>query len=135
MSLFSVYELPNRHDLLFRLLGERDETVNISHKALPSFEDHVAFVESRPYTVWYFICDADEYVVGTCYLSKQDEIGVQVFRHSHGLGYGKSAVRELMKLHGPRRYLANINPQNERSAKMFKDLGFGLIQHTYEAIA
>jgi RimJ/RimL family protein N-acetyltransferase len=134
MNLISAYE---RHDdgwLLYRLLGERDESVNISHKTMPCVADHIKFFKSKPYEAWYLILENAE-PVGACYLSKQNEIGVQIFKRHQGKGYGKAAVQELMKRHGKRRYLANINPQNERSAKMFKDLGFGLIQHTYEAIA
>jgi hypothetical protein len=40
----------------------------------------------------------------------------------------------LMQRHGHRRYLANINPRNERSAYLFSRLGFNLVQHTYERV-
>ncbi len=42
------------------------------------------------------------------------------------------AVLELIRLHGPRRYLANINPRNDASIAMFQGLGFTHIQNTYE---
>jgi RimJ/RimL family protein N-acetyltransferase len=130
MNLISVYERRDRHELLYRLLSERDETINISHKAMPAFCQHVAFVESKPYTAWYFITENDE-VHGACYLSNQDEIGIHVFRASQGRGYGPRAVNEIIGLHGRRRYLANINPRNERSAALFANLGFKLVQHTF----
>ena len=134
MNLVSAYE---RHDdgwLLYILLSEREPEASISHKRMPCIRQHMEFFESKPYEAWYLILQNCE-PVGACYLSKQNEIGVQVFKRHQGKGYGKAAVQELMKRHGKRRYLANINPQNERSAKMFKDLGFNLIQHTYEAAA
>lgn len=129
MTLISVYERPDRHELLWNLLKERDETTNISHKAMPTWCEHVAFVESKPYAAWYFIIGDD--VHGACYLSKQDEIGVHVFRASQGCGYGPRAVNEIIRLHGRRRYIANISPRNERSAALFAALGFKLVQHTY----
>jgi RimJ/RimL family protein N-acetyltransferase len=130
MSLTSVYERPDRHQLLYDLLKERDETVNVSHRELPAWCDHVRFVESHPYQEWYFIEAGD--VVGACYLTIDDEIGVFVFKEYQGHGYGPMAVRRLMDIHGQRRYLANINPRNERSAGIFAKLGFRCVQHTYE---
>jgi len=128
MNLTSVYARPDRHELLYALLSERDEAANISHRAMPSFEDHCRFVESMPYEGWYFIGDA----FGACYLSHQNEIGVFVFKQHRGKGYGPQAVKALMELHGKRRYLANVSPRNEASAAMFAALGFKMVQHTYE---
>jgi hypothetical protein len=58
-------------------------------------------------------------VVGACYLSKQDEIGVAVFKEYQGKNYGPWAIEALMLKHGKRRYLANVSPRNERSWKSF----------------
>lgn len=102
---------------------------------MPSYADHIDFVESRPYEAWYFIqvgivipCMK---IVGACYLSRQDEIGVFVFSAERGHGYGRKAVQAIIWKHGERRYLANINPQNERSIKLFEKLDFKPVQHTY----
>jgi hypothetical protein len=57
MNLISIYERPDRALVLHQLLEERDESANISHKAMPSWDDHVRFVESKPYQAWYFIVD------------------------------------------------------------------------------
>jgi RimJ/RimL family protein N-acetyltransferase len=129
MKLLSIYERPDRHELLWNLLRERDETTNISHKEMPGWCEHFRFIEAKPYTAWYFIVDGD--VHGACYLSRHNEIGVHVFRASQGRGYGPRAIDALIKLHGPGRYLANINPRNERSATLFANRGFRLCQHTY----
>lgn len=132
MNLISVYEQPDRHQHLYDLLKERDETTNISHRALPEWEDHVRFVDSRPYPVWNFI-EVNRQIVGACYLTAQNEIGIFIFREHQGNGYGPQAIQMLMKLNGPRPYLANINPRNERSAALFARLGFTCKQHTYGA--
>lgn len=130
VTLTSVYDRPDRAQLLYKLLSERDETVSISHKRMPCWGDHVRFIESKPYAAWYFIGDE----VGACYLSKQNEIGIFIFREHRGKGYGRAAIEALMEKHGRRRYLANINPRNESSAALFAKLGFNLCQHTYERI-
>jgi RimJ/RimL family protein N-acetyltransferase len=115
---------------LYELLKERDPSVNISHRKMPSFEDHVAFVDSRPYSEW-FIIFVMERPVGSIYLSKQNEIGVFIAKSEQGRGYGKSAVRLLMDINPSKRFLANVAPGNTRSMAMFERLGFELIQLTF----
>jgi RimJ/RimL family protein N-acetyltransferase len=132
MNLISVYELPDRARILYQLLEEREPDTSISHKAMPSWDEHVRFVESKPYQAWYFI--EDDGIAGACYLSKQDEIGVFVFKHHQGRGCGTWAIMAIMLKHGRRRYLANINPCNTRSAEIFRNLGFKQIQATYERV-
>jgi RimJ/RimL family protein N-acetyltransferase len=137
LKLVSVYDTAH-YDLLYMLLGERTPEQSISHKAMPTFEGHRAFVDSRPYLAWYFVMDrvrrsGDSHfqsVFGACYLSLQREIGVSIFKSYRGKGRGKWAVQELMRLH-PGRFLANINPANTASARLFTSLGFNLVQHTY----
>jgi RimJ/RimL family protein N-acetyltransferase len=131
MKLVDVHASPEAPDVLYRLLGERSPEVNISHRAMPSWEQHCAFVASKPYDAWYLI-EVDGSKVGAIYLSKTNEIGIFLFRAHRGAGYGKRAVAMLMERHPRDRYLANINPENEASIAFFRDLGFHHIQNTYE---
>ncbi len=132
MQLQNIYERPDRHDLLYRLLAERGEEVNISHKEMPNLGQHVAFVESRPYKAWYFICDPEP--VGACYLTHQNEIGVFVFAANQKKGYARAAVKVIIDRYGPGRYLANVSPRNKASRFLFQGLGFNMIQNTYELV-
>ena len=129
MKLVPIIEQPDRYDILYRLLAERQPHQNISHKSMPTWEQHCAFVDGEPYQGWYII----DYngPAGACYLTYANEIGIQLFEHSQGLGLGPMAVQELMRIHGPRRYLANVAPGNARSAVMFKNMGFEMIQRTF----
>lgn len=138
VRLVDVYSEPEAELVLYGLLREREPVHNISHKTLPTWEEHVAFVAPRPYQAWYLIID-DILPVGAIYLTKPpeksragDEIGVFIFKAYQRRGYARAAVRELMRIHGPRRYLANINPANTSSIKLFNALGFRHIQNTYE---
>jgi RimJ/RimL family protein N-acetyltransferase len=131
MNLTSIYARPDRALVLYRLLEEREPEHNISHKAMPSWDEHVRFVESRPYQAWYFIIDGDD-ILGACYLSKQDEIGVFVGKPHRGKGHGPWAIQAIMLRHGNRRYLANISPKNTKSAEIFRNMGFRHIQDTFE---
>lgn len=134
MRLVDLYRVAEAPALLYRLLEEREPDVNISHKAMPSWRQHLAFIRSRPYRAWYLI-EADGGYVGAVYLSRQNEIGVFVLREHRGKGYGSAAVRKVMERHrSVKRFLANINPRNQRSIALFSDLGFRHIQNTYELV-
>ena len=60
---------------LYDLLKNRDPIANISHKKMPSYDEHVYFILSNPYTIWYTI-EYEGEKTGSIYLSKQDEIGI-----------------------------------------------------------
>lgn len=114
--------------LLYSLLSERTPEQSISHKEMPSFDRHMAFVESEPYKAWYLIT-VEGVAVGATYLTRQNEISIAILKAHRGKGYAKEAIQELMKLHdGP--FLANINPSNWPSRCLFRGLGFNYIQVT-----
>lgn len=123
------------YGILYDLLAERTPEQSISHKKMPTHSEHIAFVDSKPYKAWYLVVEESEGYVGAVYLSRQNEIGVGIFKHHQGKGYGEAAVRELMRrcpLPEGERYLANVNPDNEVSQAMFEKLGAKVIQYTYE---
>lgn len=130
MNLVPVYERPDRLQLLWNLLSEREPEQNISHREMPSWERHSCFVERKPYEDWCFIEDGKR-ILGAVYLTSRNEIGVQIYKEHQGSGAGPWAVDAIMLKHGKRRYLANVSPRNLRSANMFCKLGFNMIQATY----
>jgi RimJ/RimL family protein N-acetyltransferase len=115
--------------LLYRLLEERLPEQSISHKEMPGWDAHVAFIQSKPYRAWYLIKHSER-LVGSAYLTRQNEIGIAIFEKCRGNGFAHAAIKELMKQHdGP--FLANINPGNWASRCLFDRLGFKFIQVTY----
>jgi RimJ/RimL family protein N-acetyltransferase len=120
---------------LYELLKERTITTNISHREMPSFEKHCAFVDSRPYHEWFLIYqewgNIEMGPLGSVYLSKQNEIGVFIAKKHQRQGYGQIAVCLLMNRHPGEQFLANVNPHNSRSIAMFEGLGFEMLQVTY----
>ena len=118
---------------LYELLSQRDTRANISHKKMPTFQEHVEFVKSKPYKKWYIIKDGLE-KVGSIYLTKQNEVGIFLKKQNQKKGIGSSALILLIQSNSRSRYLANVNPKNIKSIKFFEKHDFKLIQYTYELI-
>jgi len=135
MKITDVYQREDAAQYLYQLLEERAPHVSISHKQMPTFAEHCEFMHGAPYVCWLLILTDVGDVAGAIYLSKRDEIGVALFKSYQGRGIGESAVKELIRLHPRRRFLANVNPANEASAGFFRKLGFKEIQRTYENAA
>ncbi len=121
------------HKFLYNLLKERDSNVNISHKKMPTYNEHIKFVASKPYFRWYII-EYNNKKSGSIYLSKNNEIGIFVKKSFRGNKIGENAMKLLIQKYTKSRYLANVNPKNKKSIKFFKKFKFKLIQNTFELI-
>ena len=117
-------------EFLFDLLKQREGTVNISHKSLPDWEEHLQYVKKHDYQSWDIIW-VENTRIGNIYLTKNDEIGIFIDKKLQFHGYGSKALEEFMKKNGKKRYLANINPTNYKSIQFFGKHGFIHIQNTY----
>jgi RimJ/RimL family protein N-acetyltransferase len=134
MDLTPITGTADQCAFLYRLLQERPPEANISHREMPTYDAHCAFVHEHPYSAWYLIgkfsMRAETTPVGAIYLTKADEIGIAIHRREQGNGYAQLAIRMLMDKHPRKRYLANVAPGNVASHKLFSKLG-KVIQHTY----
>jgi RimJ/RimL family protein N-acetyltransferase len=126
--------------VLYQLLKERPPEASISHDALPSLEEHRAFVRSQPYRVWFLARDGEQ-TVGAIYATERNEIGIAILRQHQGKGHAKAAIRQLIAQLPPLpassslrrgRYVANVAPDNAVSHALFRELGGKVIQWTYE---
>ena len=100
---------------------------------MPSYDEHVNFVLSNPYTVWYII-EYEVKKIGSIYLSKQDEIGISLVDNSLYDKIGKSIIKLLIKNNPRKRYLAKVSPQNKKLQNFFVKNGFTDLEHTYQII-
>ena len=134
MKLVDVYSTDGALEDLFDLLSERTPEQAISHEKMPTWNEHVAYVNKRPVPYWYLIKSDDigETTVGSIYLSRRREIGVWIFKRHHRTGCGSWAVKEIMRMH-PGKFYANISPYNAPSIIFFTGLDFDLIQMTYRS--
>lgn len=116
---------------LYELLKSRDPRTNISHKKMPTYEQHIQFILSKPYSKWYIVLHNGK-KSGSIYLTKQNEIGIFFIKEMQGKNFGKRALKLLIKKNSRSRYLANVSPKNKKSIRFFQKNGFKLIQYTYE---
>ncbi len=116
---------------LYDLLMERNPKANISHKKMPTYNEHVSFVSAKPYSKWYVILYRVN-KVGSIYLTSQNEIGIFIKKSFQNKQIGNIALRKLIQKNPKKRYLANVNPKNKKSIRFFKNSGFKLIQYTFE---
>ena len=116
---------------LYDLLMERNPRANISHKKMPTYNEHVSFVSAKPYSKWYVILYRVN-KVGSIYLTSQNEIGIFIKKSFQNKQIGNIALRKLIQKNPKKRYLANVNPKNKKSIRFFKNNGFKLIQYTFE---
>ena len=148
--LSDIYEHLNRHKILYELLKEREPHQFISHRVMPSFEEHVKFIEERnpklgppmkAYKSWEFILKPPVpdgvCIVGSICVTNNSEVGIFIFKDYRGNGYGKDALKQVIernKIGLEGKLIANISPQNTDSIRFFNKFGFKHIQNTYELL-
>ena len=128
-----ILKLVSKSDyrFLYNLLKERDSRANISHKKMPTYNEHLEFIKSRPYTKWY-IAKYGAQKIASIYLTSQNEIGIFIKKTHQNKNLGRIMMSQLIKKNPRERYLANVSPKNKTSENFFKSYGFKFIQKTYE---
>jgi len=119
------------HKFLFDLLQQRRSDANISHKKMPTYDEHIEFVNSNPYSKWYII-EIDNEKVGSIYLTKQNEIGVHIFQKFEEIKTYQNVVKEFISKYPENQFLINISPKNKLYIDFTEELGFKLVRYTFE---
>jgi len=132
LKLIPVKEFPWAAQVLYELLKVRAPEENISHRVMPSYEEHINFFESNPYDAWYLIEKefCTEYF-GAIYINR-GEIGIHLFPQHRNKGYEIIAIRMLFAKCALERYFINVAVDNRALADAAKYLGGKMIQVTYE---
>jgi hypothetical protein len=134
-----VFKRVKSHDediqTLYKLLDFRG--ANISHKALPSLEEHRKFVLKHPYRFWYIV-KKENLVLGSVYFHFDNSIGINMPRQSseniaatlekalciHRPLQAKKSVR-------PNMFFINTKPQDRPLEVALKRLGWNVLQLSY----
>lgn len=132
IRLVSIYGIETAPRFLYELLEERltEPHLNISHRGMPTWDEHLRFIRSHHYRAWYLI-EAEGQHVGSIYLTQKREVGIHLKKAARGKGWGKEAMRRF-RIIWPGPLLANINPANTASVAFFKSFGARPLQTTYE---
>lgn len=117
---------------LYDLLQQRMTRlgVNISHRRMPSYEDHVAFWDAQPYACAWIIMSGYR-PVGYFYLTKiLNELGIQCFAEFDTQAFYLVVIDHVLKM-GLGEILANVNPRHSELITALRARGFEVCQHTY----
>lgn len=130
IRLVNVYQgtsvAPGAVEFLYQLLAERPAEANISHRQMPTIEQHRAFVSRRPYRAWLLVevysgakgdgvTDDTAAIqaeiqaaatghgrrVGAVYLTHRNEVGVFILKASRRCGHALNALEELVRAFDP----------------------------------
>lgn len=121
-------------------LTDNDKHTNISHRQMPTWEEHERYVTKRPYVCWYLGRVAGA-TAGAVHITQSNEIGIVVTRDLRRCGFAQSMLVELFKRHKPlpeikgkrpAHFVANIVPSNTASIRLFEKFGARHLQNTYE---
>ena len=83
---------------LYNLLKERDSRTNISHKKMPTYNEHVEFIKSKPYTKWYVVKYGAQ-KIASIYLTSQNEIGIFIKKTHQNKNLGGKIMSEIGRAH------------------------------------
>tara|TARA_Y100000817_G_scaffold184051_1_gene143831 strand:+ start:60 stop:470 length:411 start_codon:yes stop_codon:yes gene_type:complete len=125
------FRLINKSDLkfLFNHLKERDPREKISHKKMPTYDEHVKFVLSKPYSKWYIIFEKNK-KIGSVYLTKADELGLHLKKEYFRESLLKEILESLMKSEPNKRFVFNVSPRNKKFMKFLQKNGYVISQQT-----
>jgi len=120
-------------EFLYQILKERPKVANISHKTMPTMEQHTEFVNTwtERYREWWVIWYGGD-MAGNCYLTKHNEYGMFIKREFQGLGIAIEAFKWIAKRYRDEPLYSNINPRNTRIRKLLQRLGCTLVQETWK---
>ena len=76
MILEPVIPDDSQTEVLYELLKARKHT--ISHRNMPTYEDHASFVLNNPYRHWFLIYSERE-IVGSVYVQYDNSVGISCF--------------------------------------------------------
>lgn len=120
---------------LYELLAIRE--ISISHKAMPSFEEHRDFVLNHPYRSWYLV-RKNNTVLGSVYFHFDNSIGINMPRQSSDVIL--ATLEKATLIHQPLPgiksvrsgvFFVNVNPQNMALELALRRLGWSVLQVSY----
>lgn len=113
---------------LYLLLKNR--SYMISHKFLPSFEEHKSFVSNYPYIAWYLLYK-NKSALGSFYIHTDNSVGINLIEKYEEndvcniIGYIQKNYSPLPPIKSVRRgvFFMNVASENTELIKVLQNLG------------
>ena len=70
-----IVQSTDHYKILYELLKNRKHS--ISHKEMPTYEEHEEFCKNNPYRLWFILFSGDS-PIGTFYLTEDNRIGINL---------------------------------------------------------
>jgi len=124
--------------LLYAILQKRPYYHKISHKSLPTYDEHKRFILSHPYRNW-FIIHYKNHPIGNFYLTHENVLGIFIIN-----SYEKLLTKiikfvinnfyplEEIKSIRPKYFIINVSPDNTQYQKIIESLNGKKIQISYK---
>jgi len=140
----------NNVNYLYQLLQERDSSITITQKNLPTTIEHKMFIKNQiksingnkneilkmkqdPYDGWYII-RSENLDLGSIWIEENGNIGLQIQKQYQNLGIGVVAFKKIQILHEKKIYKTTVSHQNQNSIKFCEKMGFELKEKTSDRI-
>ncbi|MEX3011077.1 hypothetical protein [Hoeflea sp. TYP-13] len=121
---------------LYELLVSRKH--GISHKHIPVFAEHIAFVRDHPYRAWLLVRES-ETCLGSVYVHKDNTIGVNI-DEERVVDCFEEVLNKVLKSYQPlppvksvrnAHFMINAAPTNRALISALENSGFSVAQVTY----
>jgi|TARA_B100002003_G_C14137467_1_gene547096 hypothetical protein len=116
----------------------KNRSHSISHKSVPSFDEHTEFVQNHPYRKWIIVKDT-EIAIGNVYIQYNNSIGLnvdslvsceQINKILKGIYASHSPLPAVPSLRFGEFFL-NVASDNKMLQKKLSSLGFSEVERTF----
>ena len=134
---FISVDILNKEHVMLLFEHLKKKSFPISHKNLPSFDEHKEFVLSSPYRFW-FLVKKNEQCLGNCFISYQNCIGLNIITNKKD-DYAM-ILEKIFKEFSPlpaiksirtESFHVNSNPHNRSLKEALESVKMYLLEETY----
>lgn len=137
-KIFLEKIIPNKDQINELYVQLKNRVFSISHRDLPSMEEHKNFVKNNPYRAW-FIVKIQNKILGNIYIQYdnsigfnfQEEITSKEIEETIELIYSKFKPLKSIPSKRPDYFFINVNSSNLSLQKKLFSLNYLEIQRTY----